>query len=114
MCARFVLAAAEKAILQAYAAELAEEEEYKKNWNIAITDKSLVITADQPNSLQYMNFGIVPHNSSTGKADFDSFNSRNDRLLESKTWRPLVTHHKTCLVLTTGFTNGSVFLTARK
>ena len=45
MCARFVLAAAEKQILQAYAAELAEEEEYKRNWNIAPTDTTLVITA---------------------------------------------------------------------
>ena len=88
MCAHFVLAAAEKEILQAYAAQIAAEDEYKSNWNIAITDKSLVITSDEPQLLQHMNFGIVPHNSPTGKADFDSFNSRNDLLLKSKTWRP--------------------------
>jgi putative SOS response-associated peptidase YedK len=93
VCTRYTLSAAEKSILAAYAAELVDP--YIPNYNLAPTQNGLVITADEPGLIQYMNFGIVPHFSHTGKADFDSFNSRDDRLLESKTWKPLVTHHKT-------------------
>jgi putative SOS response-associated peptidase YedK len=101
MCARFTLAAAEKAILQAYAAELVDP--YSPNWNIAITDPTLVITADKPEIIQPMHFGIVPHHSTTGKMEWDSFNSRDDSLLKSKLWKPLVEQHKRCLVLSDGF-----------
>jgi putative SOS response-associated peptidase YedK len=73
------------------------------NWNIAITDNAYVITADEPEMIQPMHFGLVPHHSTTGKVDFDSFNSRDDNLLKSKTWKPLVVNHKTCLVLSDSF-----------
>ncbi|WP_454802910.1 SOS response-associated peptidase [Mucilaginibacter phyllosphaerae] len=101
MCARFVLSTAEKTILQAYASELVGP--FAPNYNIAITDETLVITADEPAIIQPMHFGIVPHHAPALKVDYDSFNSRDDRLLESKIWKPLVEHHKTCLVLTNGF-----------
>jgi putative SOS response-associated peptidase YedK len=112
MCARFTLAAAEKVILQAYAAEMVGP--FMPNWNIAITDNAYVITADQPEIIQPMHFGLVPHHSPTGKVDFDSFNSRDDNLLKSKTWKPLVVNHKTCLVLSDGFLNGSVYPMERR
>ncbi|AMR33670.1 hypothetical protein A0256_20670 [Mucilaginibacter sp. PAMC 26640] len=102
MCARFTLAASDKEIMQAYALGKLSAE-YSQNWNIAITDETVVITADEPDYGQLMHFGIVPHYSTTDKMDYDSFNSRDDSLLKSSLWKPLVTNHKTCLVLTTGF-----------
>ncbi|RFZ85168.1 SOS response-associated peptidase [Mucilaginibacter terrenus] len=101
MCARFVLAAAEKVILAAYAAEM--EAEYKQNWNIAVTNESFVITADKPHAIQSMHFGIIPWTSQTGKLEKQTFNSKTRNLLTSKIWRPLFEQHKRCLVLSTGF-----------
>ena len=60
MCSRYVLSSAEKVILQAYAAEDKTGTLYKPNNNIAVTDPSLVITADEPDLIQYMDFGIIP------------------------------------------------------
>lgn len=101
MCARYVIAAAEKEILSAYAAEMAGE--YKPNWNIAPTDKTPVITADQPVLIQQMQFGLIPWHSKSGKLDLSTINAKDYRLLESNLWRPLLVNHKTCLVLTSGF-----------
>ena len=49
MCARYTLAAAEKEILMAYAAEMAEP--FTPNYNLAPTQKGCIITADEPNPL---------------------------------------------------------------
>ena len=110
----FRIAAAEKQILQAYAAELAEEEEYKRNWNIAPTDTTLVITSDQPNLLQPMHFGLVPHTAFSTQLDLSTTNARKDRLLDSKIWSPLIKHRKTCLVLTSGYYEWKKILEGRR
>jgi putative SOS response-associated peptidase YedK len=101
MCARFTLAAAEKVILQAYAAEMVGP--FMPNWNIAITDESQLITADKSNVIQPMHFGLVPWTSKTGKMEGDWFNAKSENLLTSKLWKPLFEKHKRCLVLSDGF-----------
>lgn len=101
MCARFTLAAAEKAILQAYAAEMVEP--FIADSNISITDESYLITADQPEAIQRMHFQLVPYTAKSSKDTKFTFNARADKLMSSNLWRPLFVKHKRCLVLATGF-----------
>ena len=101
MCARHTLSAAEKTILAAYAAEMVDP--YSPNYNIAITDETPVITADEPELLQNMHFGLVPWFAESTKLTRDTWNARDDNLLSSKMWKPLLTKTKTCLVVSDSF-----------
>ena len=101
MCARFTLAAAEKVLLEAYAAELAAE--YKANWNIAPTQNSLVITADAPNVISPYHFGLVPHWAKDKKEGVRALNARSETVMELKTFKPLMEKNKRCLVLADSF-----------
>jgi len=103
MCSRYVLSSAEKEILQAYAAEEKTGTLYKPNNNIAVTDPSLVITADEPDLIQYMDFGIIPQDVEIDDFDLDTFNARDDRLIKSRLWRPLLEKHQVCIILANGF-----------
>jgi putative SOS response-associated peptidase YedK len=103
MCSRYVLSAAEKEILEAYAAEIKTGTLYQPNNNIAVTDQSLVITADEPELLQYMELGLIPENVEPDEFDLDTFNARDDRLLKSKLWRPLLEKHQVCIIVANGF-----------
>ncbi len=101
MCARYTLGSTPAVILSAFAAELAEP--YKPNYNIAITDDTLVINAAEPHLLQNMHFGLVPWFATSSKLTRDTWNARDDRLLESNNWKPLITKNKTCLVVADSF-----------
>lgn len=101
MCARYTLTAEEKEILKAHPHEL--QGEWNPNYNLAITQLGLVITADEPDTIQQMRFGIVPHTAESMKLSFDSWNIRSESALETKSWRPLLVHHKTCLVIADSF-----------
>jgi putative SOS response-associated peptidase YedK len=101
MCARYVLAAAEKQILEAYAAEI--KEGWLPHYNIAPTIESLVITADEPLLIQKMHFGLVAHHAKSTRLDYDTWNARSEEVMTKNTYRPLMIHHKRCLVLASGF-----------
>ncbi|MBL4675035.1 MAG: SOS response-associated peptidase [Mucilaginibacter sp.] len=101
MCARYVLEAAEKQILAAYAAELTEP--FTPTINARITERMPVITADEPNKLQFMHFQLVAHFAQSPKAVKATFNTRDDNIMSSKLWKPLFVNHKRVLVPTTGF-----------
>jgi putative SOS response-associated peptidase YedK len=101
MCARYTLTPEEKEILKAHPYEI--QGEWSPNYNLAITQMGLIITADEPDVIQQMRFGIVPHNAANLKLSFDSWNIRSETAMESKTWRPLLVHHKTCLVMADSF-----------
>ena len=100
MCARFTLTAEEKEIARQYR-QVAED--FVANYNIAPTQKSLVITADEPDIAQNMHFGLVPYWAADTKLNISTLNARSEEALSKDTWRPLIVNHKTCLVLADGF-----------
>jgi putative SOS response-associated peptidase YedK len=101
MCARYTLSKKQEAILKAYAVQIAGE--YKPNYNLAITQKGLVITADEPKIAQLMHFGLVPYTASKPEMSSDNWNARSETAISKQTYAPLIKHHKTCLVLADGF-----------
>ena len=101
MCSRYTLTKKEKEIKLAYEVKLPEV--FSPNFNLAPTQKGLVITADEPDIAQQMHFGLVPHWAEGIKLDFSTLNARSEEAAAKKTYQPLLKHHKTCLVLTDGF-----------
>jgi len=101
MCSRYTLTKKEKEILKAYQVKLPPG--YQPNYNLAPTQEGLVITADEPEIAQKMHFGLVPHWAAGIKLDFSTLNARTEDAAGKKTYGPLLTHHKTCLVLADGF-----------
>lgn len=101
MCARYTLTAEEKEILKENPYKLVGT--YTPDGNIAITEGGMVITADEPETIQRMSFGIVPHNAADKKLSFDTWNIRTEEIMDKKTFRPLLVHHKTCLIIADGF-----------
>lgn len=72
---------------------------------VNITDTAPVITADEPDRIQYMHFKLIPYNARS-LDDFkhvSTFNATAERLMESKIYGPLFRNHKVCLILTDGF-----------
>lgn len=110
MCARYILSKAEKELLDAYAAKL--QGPFVPKEHVAITDTSLVMTADEPGVLQPMHFSIVPHMAKDKKEfmRYSLFNAKSEEILDKKLFRPLITNHKTCLIPAEAFiewqTNG--------
>jgi len=101
MCARYTLTKKEKELLIAYQVKLPPN--YEPNFNLAPTQKGLVITADEPDIAQEMHFGLIPFWASSKKLDFSTLNARSEDALTKKTYAPLLIHRKTCLVLADGF-----------
>jgi len=101
MCSRYTLSAGEKKIRQAYPYTI--NGAYKPNYNLAPTQLGLVITADKPTKIQPMHFGLVPFWAKDTKLNISTLNARSEEVLEKKTYAPLISHHKTCLVVADGF-----------
>lgn len=101
MCARYTLTKKEKELLKAYQVKLPSP--FEPNYNLAPTQEGLVITSDEPDIAQKMHFGLVPYWSESTKLDFSTLNARSEEVLSKKSYAPLLTHHKTCLVLADGF-----------
>lgn len=101
MCARYTLTKAEKELLKAYQVKLPPN--YNPNYNLAPTQEGLVITADEPDIAQHMHFGLIPHWADSTRLDFSTLNARSENAATTKSYAPLLKHHKTCLVLADGF-----------
>lgn len=101
MCARYTLTRAEKEIEKLYQVQL--KSGFAPNYNLAPTQEGLVITADEPGVAQQMHFGLVPYWAESTKLNISTLNAKSEEVLEKKTYRPLIQHHKTCLVLADGF-----------
>lgn len=101
MCARYSLSKSEEAMLKYYNVKYTEP--FTPNYNLAPTQKGLVITADQPDVAQPMHFGLIPYWAKDTKLNTSTLNARSEEVLEKKTFAPLIERHKTCLVLADGF-----------
>jgi putative SOS response-associated peptidase YedK len=105
MCANFTNDASEAEITSAYSAEIGEDSSRKPvKKDVRITDEAWVITADEPEKLQQMHFGLVAWYSKECRMERDTFNAKKENLLSSTLWEPLMVNHKRCIVITTGFT----------
>lgn len=102
MCVRYTLTAEHKEILRAHPLTIVGEK-WEPHYNIAPTLKGLVITADQPDIIQHMRFGIVPYWADSLVLKYDTWNIRSEDVLTSKMYRPLLVNHKTCLIIADGF-----------
>lgn len=101
MCARYSMSPKEKQLLKEYTIPIPEE--FEPRYSLAPTDIGLVITADRPNEMQMMHFGLVPYWSKDKKSAYKMINARSETLLETKSYKPLVEQGKRCLVLADGF-----------
>lgn len=101
MCARYTLTKKDKELLTAYEAKITEP--FTPDYNIAPTDGGMIIRADTPNEIHNYHFGLVPWHATDTKSAFKNVNARNDNLLTSRQWRPLMEKNKRCLVLADGF-----------
>lgn len=101
MCARYTLTAEEKEMLKDHGLTLVGE--YKPDPNIAITDFGFIVTSDEPDIVQRMNWGIIPANAESKVPEFSSFNIRSEDVMEKPTYAPLLQARKTCLVIADGF-----------
>jgi putative SOS response-associated peptidase YedK len=63
----------------------------------------MVITADEPDVIQPMHFGLVPYWAADTKLNMSTMNARAEEVLQKKTYAPLLEKHKTCLVLADSF-----------
>lgn len=101
MCVRYTLSAEDKEILKAHPLKLVGE--WKPHFNLAPTLLGLVITADEPDIIQHMRFGIVPYWAKDLKLTYDTWNIRSEDVLTSRMFRPLLVNQKTCLIIADGF-----------
>lgn len=101
MCARYTLTAEEKEILKANPLRIVGD--YTPDPNIAVTERGLVITSDEPDIIQVMNFGIIPQDNETPILTYDTWNVRSEEVMDKSTYRPLMHKKQTCLILMDGF-----------
>lgn len=101
MCARYTLTKKPKVYRDAYAMQT--EDEFQPNYNVAPTQAMPVITADQPDQIQLMHFGLVPHWAKDLKVGYSMLNARQETLLEKPSFKPLLVNNKRCLILADGF-----------
>ena len=97
MCGRYSFAPSKK---QADSAELRKREQpanWKISFNIAPTQSALVVANDQPDLLQTMTWGLVPHWSRDGANSGNLINARAEGIEEKPSFRqPL--HSRRCWV----------------
>ncbi|SDM40196.1 SOS response-associated peptidase [Pedobacter antarcticus] len=74
-----------------------------ESFNLAPSQPGYIITADEPEVIQAMHFGLVPFWAKDKKIGFSMINARSETLLEKSAFRPLVQKSKRCLVLADGF-----------
>ncbi|MGI4728864.1 MAG: SOS response-associated peptidase [Janthinobacterium lividum] len=102
MCARFTITKDQKELLDAFTAKTIDPD-YHENYNLAPTQLAPVIISQKPEAIQLFHFGLIPFWSKDKKSSFSMMNARQETVLENKTYKPLMTHNKRCLVLADGF-----------
>lgn len=101
MCARYTETKSADELLQSFVVKSIDP--FKPGYNIAPTREAPVITANEPDRIQAFHFGLVPFWADDTRVGSKLLNARSEGLMETKVFRPLMTHHKRCLVLADGF-----------
>ncbi len=95
MCGRFSLATSGEKLQQQL--PFVEVTELKVSYNIAPTQHAYVVTNDQPERLQYITWGLVPHWSNDGKNTGRLINARRE-YIETKPSFRIPIRKQRCLV----------------
>lgn len=96
MCGRFSLATS-KEKLQRQLPFVETSETLRVSYNIAPTQHAYVVTNDQPNRLQYITWGLVPHWSNDGKNTGRLINARREGIETKPSFR-IPIRKRRCLV----------------
>lgn len=100
MCGRFSLVLPKEKIEAGLQMKL--EQPISKNYNIAPTQKSYVVTDELPNHVQAFNWGIIPHWTKEPKMTGKLINARAEGISSKPSFR-IPIRHKRCLVLADSF-----------
>ncbi|HFA51278.1 MAG TPA: SOS response-associated peptidase [Bacteroidetes bacterium] len=96
MCGRFSLATS-KEKLQQQLPFVETSETLRVSYNIAPTQHAYVVTNDQPQRLQYLTWGLVPHWSNDGKNNGRLINARREGIEVKPSFR-IPIRQRRCLV----------------
>jgi putative SOS response-associated peptidase YedK len=104
MCARYTLTAEEKEFLKENKYTL--EGTYTPDSNIAVTEIGLVVTSDEPKTVQRMHFKLVPHFADGIDYPAATFNAKHEEITETRSFREAWAKGQRCLVIADGFYEG--------
>jgi putative SOS response-associated peptidase YedK len=96
MCGRYSFAPKKKQT-DADLKDIKQPVDWKISFNIAPTHRALVLTSDQPGSLQPMTWGLIPHWSRDGQNGGKNINARTEGILDKPTFRDSALHRH-CIV----------------
>lgn len=101
MCGRFSFVVKKEKVVKQFP-NIEIEGKLLENYNVAPTQQAYVITNKQPNVLQTMHWGLIPHWSKDGKGSGALINARMETIGEKPSFREPIRSQR-CLVLTDSF-----------
>lgn len=102
MCARYSLTAEEKEFLKGNKYTL--EGNYTPDPNIAVTEVGLVITSDEPKTVQRMHFKLVPSFADGIDYPAATFNAKSETITEVDSFKGAWEKGQRCVIIADGFT----------
>lgn len=100
MCGRYSFAVSKEKVNKYFG--LSIENELDKRYNIAPTQKAYVIKNDEPQSLQQLKWGLIPHWANSEGFGSNLINARSEGIASKASFRMSI-RKKRCLVLADGF-----------
>lgn len=100
MCGRYSFAVSREKVNKHFG--LSIENELDKRYNIAPTQQAYVIKNDEPNVLQQLTWGLIPHWTNREGGSRNLINARSEGISSKSSFR-LPIRKKRCLVLSDGF-----------
>ena len=100
MCGRFSLVLSKEKIEESLSIKMSQD--IQPSFNIAPTQLSYVITNENPNRLQLLHWGLLPHWSNDGKLSGKLINARTESISSKPSFRMPI-RQKRCLVLADSF-----------
>ena len=101
MCGRFQLSVKGKQISERFNVEVFDEL-YKPNYNCAPSQKLPVITNDQPHSLSYFRWGLIPFWAKDPKLGYRNINTRSEPISSTPSFKNAFKKRR-CLIPANGF-----------
>ncbi|MBC8320315.1 MAG: SOS response-associated peptidase [Bacteroidetes bacterium] len=101
MCGRFQLSVQGKQISERFNVEVFDEL-YSPNYNCAPSQKLPVITNDQPNTLSYFQWGLIPFWAKDAKEGFRNINTRSETISSKPSFKNAFKKRR-CLIPSNGF-----------
>lgn len=101
MCGRYSFSTTKEKLIEQLG-DIVIDEELEHNYNIAPTQKSYIITNEQPNVLQQMIWGLVPSWSKEGKPNGRMINARSETIASKPSFR-VPFRKRRCLVIGDSF-----------